>query len=276
MRRREARRGGAAKRSASREICMLKRPGDFVWRHVMAQDPRAAEAFYTSVIGWTAGNARIDLRSYRLLSAGSAPVAWITPIPDEVRSLGARPCWMNYIGVDDVDESARRVDAAEGKILYQPADIPGAGRFAVAADPHGASFILFKPVWEPERAAQNAPGQAGWHELHASDGPDAFNFYSSLFGWTKSDAIDMGAMGVYQIFAIAGVQAGAIITKMPQTPAPFWMTYFIVDSIDAAVARLKEAEGEIINGPMEVPGQRWIVQCLDPQGAAFAMLAPGR
>jgi uncharacterized protein len=255
---------------------MSPRSGNFAWRHVMAEDPRAAEEFYTSVIGWTASDARIADRSYRLLSAGSAPVAWITPIPDDVRALGARPCWMNYIGVDDVDDAARRVDAAEGKILYQPSDIPGAGRFAVAADPHGASFILFKPSLEPERAAQTAPGQAGWHELHAGDGPDAFNFYSSLFGWTKSDAIDMGAMGVYQIFAIDGVQAGAVMTKMPQTPAPFWMTYFNVDSIDAATARLKEAEGEIINGPMEVPGHRWIVQGLDPQGAAFAMLAPRR
>ena len=66
------------------------------------------------------------------------------------------------------------------------------------------------------------------------------------------------------------------MTKMPQTPAPFWMTYFNVDAIDAAAARVKEAAGTILTGPMEVPGGRWIVQCLDPQGAAFAMLAPQR
>jgi predicted enzyme related to lactoylglutathione lyase len=27
---------------------------------------------------------------------------------------------------------------------------------------------------------------------------------------------------------------------------------------------------------MEVPGGAWIVQCFDPQGAAFALVAPNR
>ena len=36
------------------------------------------------------------------------------------------------------------------------------------------------------------------------DGPSAFAFYSGLFGWTKAEAMDMGPMGIYQIFAIDG------------------------------------------------------------------------
>jgi uncharacterized protein len=32
----------------------------------------------------------------------------------------------------------------------------------------------------------------------------------------------------------------------------------------------------VINGPMEVPGGRWIINGLDPQGAMFALLAPKR
>jgi predicted enzyme related to lactoylglutathione lyase len=34
--------------------------------------------------------------------------------------------------------------------------------------------------------------------------------------------------------------------------------------------------GGILNGPMEVPGGHWIVQCRDPQGAAFCLVAPRR
>ena len=88
--------------------------------------------------------------------------------------------------------------------------------------------------------------------------------------------MDMGAMGTYQIFAIGGVPCGGMMTKMPQIPHPFWLYYFNVDGIDAAMTRVKKAGGQILNGPMEVPGGSWIAQCIDPQGAMFAMVAPGR
>ena len=64
-----------------------------------------------------------------------------------------------------------------------------------------------------------------------------------------------------------------MMTKMPQSPRSFWLYYFNVDAIDAASTRIKDAGGQIINGPMQVPGERWIVQGLDPQGAMFALLA---
>ena len=121
-----------------------------------------------------------------------------------------------------------------------------------------------------------APGHVGWRELHAGDGPSAFDFYSGLFGWTKGEAMDRGAMGIYQTFKTAGEQGGGMMTKMPQSPSPFWLYYFNVDAIDAASTRAKDAGGQIINGPMQVPGERWIVQCLDPQGAMFALLAGKR
>jgi len=47
-------------------------------------------------------------------------------------------------------------------------------------------------------------GTVGWRELNALDGATAFDFYGQQFGWTKADAMDMGALGVYQMFAIGG------------------------------------------------------------------------
>ena len=86
----------------------------------------------------------------------------------------------------------------------------------------------------------------------------------------------MGPNGVYQIFAIDGAQAGGMMTKMPQTPAPFWLYYFNVDALDAAITRVKDASGQIIIDPMQVPGGSWIVHCLDPQSAMFAMVGAKR
>jgi hypothetical protein len=44
-----------------------------------------------------------------------------------------------------------------------------------------------------------------------------------------------------------------------------------VGDVQSSVGQVKDAGGTVINGPMEVPGGDWIAQCLDPQGAAFAL-----
>jgi predicted enzyme related to lactoylglutathione lyase len=112
--------------------------------------------------------------------------------------------------------------------------------------------------------------------LHAGDGEAAFAFYSGLFGWTKGDAMDMGPMGVYQIFKIGDAMAGGMMTRTAETPRPHWLYYINVDAADAAVARVTSAGGRLVNGPMQVPGGQWAVQALDPQGAIFGMLAPSK
>ena len=152
---------------------------------------------------------------------------------------------MGYVGVSDVDAYAKKVVVAGGTLHRPPENIPGVGRFAVAADPHGAGFILFKGSSDeaPAPAAPLTLGHIGWHELHAGNGPEAFDFYSKLFGWTKSEAIPMGDHGVYQLFAAGGSDIGGMMTKMAQSPAPFWLYYFNVDAIDAAGARATKAGG---------------------------------
>jgi predicted enzyme related to lactoylglutathione lyase len=252
--------------------------GTFVWYDVMTSDTKAAESFYHSVIGWDAKDSGMADRSYTLLSMGPTIVGGLMPIPKDASKAGVGPAWMGYIGVDDVDVYAKRVKAAGGAIHRGPEDIPGVGRFAVAGDPHGAGFMLFRgssdQVVTP--APAGTPGHVGWRELHAGDREGAFAFYSYLFGWTKGEAVDMGPMGVYQTFAIHGAQAGGMMTKTPQTPAPFWLYYFNVEAVDSAVARVKDGGGQILFGPQQVPGGSWIVQCLDPQGAMFAVVGSKR
>jgi uncharacterized protein len=176
---------------------MSKNAGKFVWYDLMTSDTKAAESFYRSAIGWDAKDSGKTDRSYTLFSAGPAMAAGLMPIPEDARKAGVRPCWTGYIAVDDVDAYAARVKAAGGAIHRAPEDIPGVGRFAVAADPHGAVFNLFSVPDGPEspQIAPGTPGHVGWHELHAGDGVSAFAFYSGLFGWTKAEAMDMGPDG---------------------------------------------------------------------------------
>jgi uncharacterized protein len=253
--------------------------GKFVWYELMTSNADAASAFYSKVVGWEIKDAGMSDRSYSILHAGSSMVGGLMAIPERAAAMGAKPMWLGYIFVDDADAFADKAKAAGGAIHHGPEDIPGIGRFAVASDPDGAAFILFKgipPENPPPPPAPGATGTIGWHELHAGDRERAFAFYSGLFGWKKTDTFDMGPMGVYQLFGTLEGQAGGMFAKSPQTPRPFWLYYFFVDGIDAGAERVKAAGGQITNGPHQVPGGLWIVQGVDPQGAMFALLAAKR
>jgi predicted enzyme related to lactoylglutathione lyase len=246
-----------------------------IWYDLMTPDLKAAEKFYASVIGWKIADAGMPGMAYSILNAGDTMVGGMMQVPKGDEGMQNPPRWHGHIYVPDVDGYAKRVTAAGGEICRQPADIPGIGRFAVVADPQGASFIMFKPnsTEQPKPVPPNTPGHIGWHELHAGDGITAWEFYSSLFGWTKDRDLDMGQLGIYRIFATGGEATGGMMTRMPDTPAPTWLYYFEVDAIDAAAARATAAGGKIVMGPHQVPTGQWIVQCTDPQGAAFAMVS---
>ncbi|MDQ2801380.1 MAG: serine hydrolase, partial [Pseudomonadota bacterium] len=217
-------------------------------------------------------------RHYTVLSAGETPVGGLMELPQRARDAGARPGWIGYVAVDDVDAVALRVRDAGGAIHRAAEDIPGIGRFAIVDDPQGATFTLFKALdaGETPPAAGATPGHVGWHDLQAADWEAAFAFYADLFGWTKAEAIDMGPMGIYQLFATGGAPVGGMMTKTDAMPAPGWTYYFNVDDTDTAVIRVKDAGGQVLNGPQQVPGGQWVAQCLDPQGAVFGMVGPDR
>jgi predicted enzyme related to lactoylglutathione lyase len=44
-----------------------------------------------------------------------------------------------------------------------------------------------------------------------------------------------------------------------------------VPDVHAAAERITEHGGKILNGPMEVPDGDWVVNAMDPQGAAFGL-----
>lgn len=138
-----------------------------------------------------------------------------------------------------------------------------------------AVFLIFKPNTEetPTAVAPMSIGHIGWHELYAGDLERDFAFYAGLFGWTKQNALDMGPMGTYQTFAIAGTESGGIMKRPPQVPVTCWNYYIVVESVAAAVGRIAERGGTVMMGPQEVPGGARIIQARDPQGAPFALLS---
>ena len=250
---------------------MTMKTGDFVWYELATTDSGAAKDYYAKVVGWTIEDSGMPGMTYLLAKVGDRQVAGIMDIMPMMQDQS--PSWRGYIGVDDVDAMAERVKAAGGAVQYGPDDIPQIGRFAVCADPTGATFMLFKGAGDPPpELPQTTLGAIGWHELTTGDWETAWGFYAGLFGWEKALAVDMGAMGTYQTFNINGVHSGGMMS-VPGAP-PAWRYYATVADIDAAAKRITDNGGTIQNGPHEVPGGAWIVMALDPQGAAFAVSGP--
>ncbi len=96
--------------------------------------------------------------------------------------------------------------------------------------------------------------------------------------WVQGDAWagQIREFGGKVLRALRGAVTGVMMTKTAETPTPFWLFYFNVDGLDAAMARATQAGGKVIMGPHQVPGGSWIAHCLDPQGAIFAMVAAQR
>jgi hypothetical protein len=247
--------------------------GRFVWFDLMTSDPEAAKGFYTRLIGWGTQPWEGGDMPYTMWANGEKPLGGLMELPAEAREAGAPPHWMAYVSVPSVDAAVERAKELGGAVYHGPTDIPNVGRFAVLADPQGAVFAVYTSAGESASpAGPPAKGEFSWHELATSDAAGAFNFYEDLLGWEKQEAMDMGEAGIYQIYGRGGVPLGGMFNKTAEMPGPpAWLYYIKVDDVTKAVETVKELGGTVLNGPMEVPGGDRIAQCMDPQGACFAL-----
>lgn len=249
--------------------------GRFIWYELMTPDIEGAKAFYGDVVGWTATEMPGGDMPYWVLEADGRGVGGAMALGDEHEAAGVPPNWTGYVAVDDADASAAKATSLGGSVMRPPQDIPGVGRFAIVADPSGAIIAVMKPT-PPEggrpEALKDALGHTGWHELYGGATEASFAFYQALFGWTKDEPFDMGPMGVYQLFGNQDGRVGGMMKKPDNISAACWFYYFRVGDIDAAAGRVKAGGGQVLNGPMEVPGGDWVLQGRDPQGAMFCLL----
>jgi len=251
---------------------------NFFWYDVVTEDPRAAEAFYSAVMGWSAKPAEVGDPAYTVFSVGDRGVGGLMLMPEELRDTMPGGVWTGYIHVADVDAYVERILARGGSVFRRPWDLPDVGRLAVVLDPYGAAFMLMTPFGRETRSAipPGTPGYVGWHELRSVDWENAFAFYADIFGWTKGEAVDMGPMGLYQIFLVDDTPVGGMCKTHDTSQPSAWLYYFNVASIDDAVARVAKHGGTVLIDPQPIPGGGWIAPCIDPQGAHFALLSSQR
>ena len=253
--------------------------GSHIWYELMTPDPDGATAFYGAVVpGWTVGQPIGGDQDYRIIGRSDGGSAGgVLALTEDMRQHGARPVWLGYIGADDVDATARQVEAKGGKLLMPAFDIPQ-GRIAMVTDPQGNPFYIMKPIppaGQEDRQSDvfspDQPQRVSWNELSTADPVAARTFYGELFGWTSDDFMPMGEYGEYRFFDHGSLRLGAVSGMMPDGH-PGWRYYIRVPSISKAVEAVKAGGGTITLEPMEVPGGDTIVIGNDPQGAEFALV----
>jgi predicted enzyme related to lactoylglutathione lyase len=113
--------------------------GAFSWLELLTPDPKAAGQFYTKLLGWKLQENAMGM-PYTAIEVQGEAMGGMMKTPAQGPDMP--PQWGIYITVNDVDETARLARQLGGAVHREPADIPGVGRFAVLADPQGATFCV--------------------------------------------------------------------------------------------------------------------------------------
>jgi predicted enzyme related to lactoylglutathione lyase len=242
--------------------------GRFVWHELVTTDMKAAERFYTKVVGWGAQPYEQSDEPYSMWTAAGVPQGGLMTLSEVARKNGAPPMWLTYVSVPDVDQAVKKIQSLGGAVHYGPEDIPSVGRFAVVTDPQGAHLAVFTPKGDPMPTSSSGAGAFSWHELTTTDTTAGWRFYSEMFGWQKTDAMEMENGEVYQMFGVGGPSLGGM-TRGAGTPS--WLPFAVVADVGAAAKQAQTSGGKVVLGPMDVPGGDRIVVVADPQGAVLGL-----
>lgn len=253
--------------------------GGYIWYELMTKDPDAAKEFYDALVGWNIQKGPEEYGAYRVIGRSDGGFAGgVLTLNEEMEQHGARPAWLGYIHVADVDQALTRIEGAGGKTQMPATDIPNVGRIAMVTDPQGAAFYVMKPIppaGDPNAKSDvfspSAQQRVGWNELQTNNVDAARRFYGEQFGWNTDEFMDMGEMGKYYFIQHGGERIGALFDAAHGQP-PHFRFYFRVPSITGA-KEVAEAKGATIHmGPHQVPTGDWILIGSDPQGAEFALV----
>jgi uncharacterized protein len=242
-----------------------------VWTDLSTSDPAAARDFYAKLFGWKVEvNPDPQYGGYALATIGGKDVAGIGPAQMD----GQPSAWTVYIGTPDTEDTAKKAEAAGGKVIAAPMKVGDQGSMAVIQDPSGAYLGL----WQSQNmtgAQVSGPNTMGWAELNARGVDKAKHFYTKLFGWGEKTTPAQGeGQSDYTEFQLKGDSIAGGMEMNPMVPAEvpsYWMVYFNVENVDKAFDKVVAEGGKEMLAPQDMPGGRFAIVS-DPQGAAFGLL----
>lgn len=211
---------------------------------------------------------------YRAL-LGEGPLN-VVELHEQAVARGARPHWLGYLEVDQVEDKAREFITRGASALGPTWVNPEGLEAAVLRDPGGAIVAIAKP--SPQTLAHEFGPHVMAYTLNTADVARAKTNYAELFGFEFHAALDLGELGVLHPFSFSagGEPTGMMIDIAGRSGVhPHWLFHFRVGSLDAALA-LVEAHGGKALPPIVFPNGARVAVCDDPEGAAFALYERSR
>ncbi len=189
-----------------------------------------------------------------------------------VAGVSDRPGWTTYVRAGDI---AERVGEAGGSVVGE----------RLYADPQGAVFATIADTG-PQAELVNAPGAWNWSNLRTPEPVEAASFYGAVFGWEVdpsgmtrlpgyADVLERHEPGIRRRHADFGAVEGftdAVAWIVGGDGPARWEVVLAVADADAAVSRVRELGGEVLEEPHDVPPTRLAV-VRDPAGATFTVSA---
>ncbi|MGH3677216.1 MAG: VOC family protein [Mycobacterium sp.] len=220
--------------------------GDVGYVSVWTPDADRAAAFYGHVLGWTYDRATNQVTNTKQhIGIFSVP--------------GAHTLFCCY-AVADLAGARQSILDGGG----QPGDVQqfDFGTVLDATDPQGTGFAVFEPTPGQPRPELNGagPGELSYITYEVTDSAAFKAFYSRMLFWTFEPGRIEDGWGVVETHPMAGVAGGSSTA----TTVPMWT----VEDVEAAVARVREAGGTVIEEPSQQPYGK-TAQCTDDQGCRF-------
>lgn len=260
---------------------MTTKLGTPVWIDFGSDDFDASKAFYQALFGWEFEDSGPDMNHYNMiykdgdLVGGAMDVAGMTcPTGDPIPSY-----WDVYLAVDDIEATIRKAEEHGAHVIVPLTDAGDAGRHAVLLDPTNASVGLWQAGELEGYAFSGKPGTPVWFELMTQDFEASREFYGKVFDFSPVRMVE--PMDENFRYATNGpadqASSGMWDAKgfVPEEHGSFWRVYLCTKDCDAAMAKVKELGGSVLDGPVDSPFGR-LATVQDPAGASFQLCAPSQ
>jgi predicted enzyme related to lactoylglutathione lyase len=238
-------------------------PGTFCNARLHTPDIAAATRFYGAVFGWEIhddnGTPSFLLRGERVAGIRRT---------DDAQSL-----WVPYVAVESVGVT-RDAAARAGGTVIEAFSQPGPNHAAVIKDPEGAVFGLCAPDASDIATLTDGPGTIWWVEVLTNTPDVLMQFYGGLLRWYFTEQ----ALAPHPRYVtwMRGEQpvGGLLPIGRDWSASPRWQVLFQVDDLEASVAHVVAAGGNVEFGPLNVPKAGTLTSVRDPQGALHVLVQP--
>lgn len=243
------------------------------WIDLLTSDADRSRAFYGELFGWTSVQGGPETGGYVNFLKDGQPVAGA--MANDGQS-GAVDGWTVYLEVADAKATADAAAANGGVSYMDPMDVLDLGVMGMVADPGGASVGLWQPGTHRGFAVVAEPGAPAWFELHTRAYEASIEFYRTVFGWDAHVASDEPDFR-YTTLGQGENQAAGVMDASafrPENLPAEWSIYFGVEDTDAAVARVVELGGKVVEPAVDTPYGR-LARVADPVGVHFKLVSLG-